>query len=346
MNGRTLRQVLVTGLAAALSITALPAQATNTISVSLSTSNGTYSYSVSPSETVAQFRDGSLADAGFSVYQHKLTLNGKNLDDKAKLSVAGVTDGSTLDVGRAFAPLTVSTTTWGGACPGSTTIKNASNVYFDWNNSNTVAGCRAEWVQLAISGYIAMKDSGTQTLCIDSDDGNQMSIDGNLVISDWNDSGGGWDCADVWFDAGVARAIKVDYYQAGGLRHLFLKFGSHVVVPAENFNSTPNFLFDNPNVINHYGLDWTNSGVSINAQGKATISAWLASNPNANSITLVGSDYQGTPSVGNSMLRHARTAFQKAGYTGTIKLIYRNAFSGNGPGDLQIQIVDNTVGLG
>jgi hypothetical protein len=304
MITKTARRFVVAAVAAALSLTAIPANASNNINVTLSTSVGSFTYNVDPTETIAQFRDGALDDAGFAVYKHELRdAAGHLLLENTTLKSNFITDGSVISVGRAKGGLNaavyrinrVESPTPGnieGRCVGNSWT-SAGNVYFDWGNG-VVAGCRSNGVWVSFTGYIAYPDSGYHNFCINSDDGNAIYLDGQESAIAWIDQGGSDDCTgDVWFDANVAKSFRLEFYENGGGASVRLSDNGNVAEP-ENFNTTANFLWNDPSVLT--SNLFANNALTSN--GKDAVANYVGSLSNGVSKLVVrANDLQGSVDV-------------------------------------------------
>lgn len=332
MITKTARRFVVAAVAAALSLTAIPANASNNINVTLSTSVGSFTYNVDPTETIAQFRDGALDDAGFAVYKHELRdAAGHLLLENTTLKSNFITDGSVISVGRAKGGLdtavyrtqSVNHPAPGnilGRCTGNAWT-SAGNVYFDFG-SGVVAGCQSNQVWVSFTGYIAYPDSGYHNFCINSDDGNSLNLNGQEVTRQWIDQGGSNNCSgDVWFDANVAQSFRLEYYEHGGGASVRLSDNGNVTEP-ENFNTTANFLWNDPSVLTS-NLFADNA---LTSNGKDAVANYLDSLSNGVSKLVVrANDLQGSVDV---LLRSIRAELRKDGFRGSVQLIAQDAYKG------------------
>jgi hypothetical protein len=99
---------------------------------------------------------------------------------------------------------------------GPTTTQIDPLINFNWNgNSPTtnVAGTNwaGEW-----TGEIQPETTGTYTLTTNSDDGVQVSINGQLIINDFTYHGPTLDSATYSFNGGQKYSIDIKYFQGGG----------------------------------------------------------------------------------------------------------------------------------
>lgn len=314
------------------------AHATSDINVSVSANGTQYTGTYSASTTVAEVRDDLLSELGFSAYKHHLAVNGRQLSESATLAEVGATDAANLEIGRSFNPLTVKVYRAGGpepvaanrtACTGGSVLKSAGNVFFEWGGG-VVAGCREEGVWVTLSGYIAYEQGGTHELCIDTDDGNRVNIDGEDVIVHWTENGDTWDCANISFEPGVAKAITVEQYENGGGARVALyddssRDGNRHVLSGANFNSTPNFLFGDPNKISSESFD---NRFKLTTDGKAAVANWLANAGSLSKVTIVSSAEYNENYRRLAIAKSVRSALRSAGYRGSVIIQTRNGYVG------------------
>ena len=97
-----------------------------------------------------------------------------------------------------------------------TTFIDSNGIDEQWSGGQVANSGRAERVILKYSGEWIPQTTGTQYITAPADDGTKLYLDGELVIDDWYDKGGGGSTADVNTIAGVSKGFEFWYYENGG----------------------------------------------------------------------------------------------------------------------------------
>ena len=128
-----------------------------------------------------------------------------------------------------------------GATPILTTT-DTNGIDEQWGGGAVAGSNKAEDVVVKYSGIWTPQTTGTQYLHAPGDDGVKLYLDGELVINDWYDKGGGGSTADVTTTAGTGKALELWYYENGGGAWVALMRytdnGTWEVIPGSEFSQS------------------------------------------------------------------------------------------------------------
>ena len=104
-----------------------------------------------------------------------------------------------------------------------TTFIDSNGIDEQWGGGEVANSGRSERVIVKYSGAWIPQTTGTQYITAPADDGTKLYLDGQLVINDWYDKGGGGSTADVATISGVSKEFEFWYYENGGGAAVSLK---------------------------------------------------------------------------------------------------------------------------
>jgi hypothetical protein len=120
-----------------------------------------------------------------------------------------------------------------------TTFIDSNGIDEQWSGGQVANSGRSDRVIVKYSGEWTPQSTGTQYITAPADDGTKLYLDGELVINDWFDKGGGGSTADVETVAGVSKGFEFWYYENGGGAAVSLQRytnnGDWEVIPGNEF---------------------------------------------------------------------------------------------------------------
>ena len=115
------------------------------------------------------------------------------------------------------------------------------DINFQWGGGQVLNSGLYEDVIVNFTGTINIPQTGTYTFYSPADDGTKLYIDGNLIINDWVDKGGGGTMVQTHLSEGP-HSLTLWYYENGGGANVGLYWitpgGPFVLVPASAFGET------------------------------------------------------------------------------------------------------------
>ena len=112
------------------------------------------------------------------------------------------------------------------------------NINFNWGGGRVMGNGPYEDTIVNFTGSIYIPESGIYSFYSPADDGTKLIIDGNMIINDWYDKGGGGSTVQTELSAG-SHLITLWYYENGGGANVWLYWAKPgyglEIVPASAF---------------------------------------------------------------------------------------------------------------
>jgi hypothetical protein len=107
---------------------------------------------------------------------------------------------------------------------------NVPNINYQWGGGNVLNSGRYDRVLVRFTGNISFPDTQDVRFYAPGDDGVQLYIDGNLIINDWFDKGGGGSTSNyLHFEAGSSHTITLYFYENGGGANVWLYYATPTI---------------------------------------------------------------------------------------------------------------------
>jgi multidrug efflux pump subunit AcrA (membrane-fusion protein) len=117
------------------------------------------------------------------------------------------------------------------------------NISFQWSSGQVLNSGLYEDVIVSFTGTINIPADGTYGFYAPADDGTQLFIDGNQIINDWRDKGGGGTQVYTYLTAGN-HSITLWYYENGGGANVWLYWAP----PGQYWDIVPASAFEQVSV--------------------------------------------------------------------------------------------------
>ncbi len=117
---------------------------------------------------------------------------------------------------------------------------NVPNINYDWGGGQILNSGLYEDVIVNFSGNIQIPSTGTYGFYAPGDDGIKLIIDGNTIINDWYDKGGGGSTTSLYLTEG-SHTITLWFYENGGGANVWLYWAKPgygwEIVPSSQFGT-------------------------------------------------------------------------------------------------------------
>jgi hypothetical protein len=113
---------------------------------------------------------------------------------------------------------------------------NVPNINYQWSGGQVLNSGKSDRVLVRFTGNISFPDTQDVRFYAPGDDGVQLYIDGNPIINDWFDKGGGGSTSNyLHFEVGSSHTITLYFYENGGGANVWLYYAT----PTTGFQIVP-----------------------------------------------------------------------------------------------------------
>jgi len=117
------------------------------------------------------------------------------------------------------------------------------NINFQWSGGQVLNSGKSDRVLVRFTGNISFPTTQDVRFYAPGDDGVQLYIDGNLIINDWYDKGGGGSQSNyLHFEGGSSHTLTLYFYENGGGANVWLYYATPTtgfqIVPAAYLGTT------------------------------------------------------------------------------------------------------------
>jgi hypothetical protein len=117
---------------------------------------------------------------------------------------------------------------------------NVPNINYQWGSGQILNSGLYEDTIVNFSGNIQIPSTGTYGFYAPGDDGVKLIIDGNTIIDDWYDKGGGGSTTSIYLTEG-SHTLTLWYYENGGGANVWLYWAQpglgYAIVPSSQFGT-------------------------------------------------------------------------------------------------------------
>ncbi|HEY2825216.1 MAG TPA: glycoside hydrolase family 3 C-terminal domain-containing protein, partial [Gemmatimonadales bacterium] len=112
-----------------------------------------------------------------------------------------------------------------------TVTRTDPNVDFRWTLNSPARGLPFDWYSARWIGTVTVPSGGVKRIGIEGNDGYRLTVDGNVLIDDWQKASFGTRLTDVNWAAGSTHQIQLEYFESTGNARLKLVWNAGVIDP-------------------------------------------------------------------------------------------------------------------